>query len=248
MRVCLLTILLLAACSSEADCHKKPIIVGVLDTGFGYKDKGHTANLCKFGHKDFTTDRQFSNDYETKDPVPLDLNSHGTHIVGTIDSYAKDADVSYCIVIIKYYSDRQTGEENMKSSSDAISYAARIGVDFVNFSGGGRGIDKDEERAVKSILSSGGKFVAAAGNDGRRINFKDPFYPAMYDKRIVVVGNVTVDGIRVGSSNYGEWVNRWEVGENVTVYGITMSGTSMSTAIATGKLISNSTNKCEVGL
>lgn len=38
-------------------------------------------------------------------------------------------------------------------------------------------------------------------------------------------------------SNWGQRVNRWEIGDMQTSYGITFSGTSQATAIATGKLV-----------
>lgn len=66
----------------------------------------------------------------------------------------------------------------------------------------------------------------------------------MYDKRIVVVGNKDSFGTRIKSSNYGKLVNRWEIGENQEAYGITLTGTSQATAVATGKLIGENKNKC----
>lgn len=39
------------------------------------------------------------------------------------------------------------------------------------------------------------------------------------------------------ASNFGKPIKRWEVGETQTAYGITLSGTSQATAIATGKIV-----------
>ena len=69
-----------------------------------------------------------------------------------------------------------------------------------------------------------------------------PYYPAMHDLRIYVVGNITKDNTIVTSSNRGKGVNSWEVGYQVLSrlpgqsYGY-LTGTSQATAIKTGKLV-----------
>lgn len=250
------TILLLAiaigGCTQrEAEakhCGKYPVKIAVIDTGFGFEDRGHTANLCKYGHKDFSLDRQFSGAYDTKVPVPLDTHSHGTNIVGIIDEYAKKSHLNYCIVVIKYYSTQQTGYLNMMAMVQSIKYAANIKVDYVNISGGGDTFSPEEFVQVKRYLNQGGHLVTAAMNDNVDLDLpENQVYPAMYDKRIVVVGNSSPTGEKSKSSNYGSVVKRWEIGENVTAYGITMTGTSQATAVATGKIASENENKCDIG-
>lgn len=224
-----------AGMAESSSCKIKT--VAVIDTGFGYQDKGHDAPLCQYGHRDFTKDGSTRN-YGTNTPVPIDFNGHGTNIVGLIARYAKKS--NYCIVVIKYYSDRQTGIENLIASGKALQYVANLKVDYVNYSGGGDNFDKTEYLAVKKMLNANTKIVAAAMNNNKNIDSPfDYVYPAMYDKRIVVVGNLSWTGFKSRSSNYGDRVTRWEVGENQEVYGITMTGTSQSTAIATGKIIAD---------
>ena len=250
------------SCSYKAEakkCGKAPIKIAVIDTGFGYKDAGHDAHLCKFGHKDFSMDRQFTGAYDVKVPLPLDVHGHGTNVVGIIESYLNKTNVNYCIVIIKYYSEQQTGEQNLVASTRAFNYAANIKVDYVNYSGGGPEANMFERASINKILKYGGHFIAAAGNEGQDLdNPLNAYYPASYDKRIIVVGNLCSDGVqykkkdgtelkRCGSSNYGESVTRWEPGENITAYGITMTGTSQATAAATGKIASESSNRCDIG-
>ena len=105
-----------------------------------------------------------------------------------------------------------------------------------------------EKAAVKRFLDHSGKIIAAAGNEHASLELaENAYFPALYDKRIIVVGNNTKDGVRSNSSNYGEPVTRWEVGEDVEAYGIVMTGTSQATAVATGKIISESDNKCDIG-
>lgn len=247
MRIAALLSLLIAS-QSYADCKDMPVKIAVLDTGFGYQDKGHQAKLCNYGHMDFSIDRQFTKNYMTKTPVPLDVHGHGTNIVGIIDDYARKAHINYCIVIIKYYSDDQPGWLNLAITIQAIKYATNIGVDFINYSGGGPQTDPAEKLAVKKFLDKGHTFVAAAGNEGEELGkFGSAYYPAMEDKRVIVVGNLCKNGVKCKTSNYGSVVNRWEVGEDVTAFGITMTGTSQSTAVVTGKLVSESNNKCDIG-
>ena len=246
-----LGIILALSCCGKAEakhCDKVPIKVAVIDTGFGYQDRGHDAPLCKYGHYDFSKEKQFSGAYDTRVPVPVDTHGHGTNIVGIINSYAKENHINYCIVVIKYYSERQTGHENLIAFIRAINYAANIKVDYVNYSGGGPESDRVEKASVKRFLNGGGKMIAAAGNEHANLNIKEnAYYPAMYDKRIIVVGNLCKNGVRCESSNYGDAVTRWEVGEDVEAYGLTMTGTSQATAVATGKILSESSNRCDIG-
>lgn len=241
-------LLLLFSLQSQAVCNKNPIKIAVLDSGFGYMDRGHIANLCRIGHKDFSIDKQFTSRYDTDSLVPLDMVGHGTNVVGIIDGYARKSNANYCIVVIKYYSERQTGEKNLLTSVEAIRYATDIGANIINYSGGGPESDEGERLAVKRFIDRGGKFVAAAGNDHSDLDLpENAYYPAMEDRRIIVVGNQDINGVKLQSSNYGNVVKRWEVGENVTAYGLTMTGTSQATAIATGKIIAESYSKCDIG-
>ena len=234
---------------AKADCSypKKIVRIGIIDTGFGYKDQGHEAQLCHFGHKDFTKDQVYSSSYDSITPVPVDRTGHGTNIAGIIDSYNKNT--NYCFVIIKYFTPDQTNVENVAASLKALKYAANLGLEVINYSGGGPVPDYFENKAVKEILDNNHILVAAAGNDGYSLDTSGApdtvtQYPAMYDTRIVVVGNRTEQGYRDKTSNYGDKVNRWDVGENVTAFGITMSGTSQATAVATGKIVAEMTHSC----
>lgn len=228
-----------------AECNKQ-LRVAIIDTGFGYNNLGYGANLCDSGHKDFTDDGWLIGNSHTGKYIPLDLIGHGTNVVGIIDNYAKQYDVSYCIIVLRYFSKNQSGKENLKASIQAIKYATELKVDFINYSGGGIDPSSEEKSAVKEFLNGGGKFIAAAGNLGKKLGSETTFYPAMYDQRIVVVGNLDKNGKRAKSSNYGKYVNRWEKGEEVTAYDITLSGTSQATALVTAKILSKNKNKCEL--
>lgn len=215
----------------------KMIKVAVIDTGFGYDGRGKEAKLCKNGHKDFTVPN-------SPDSVPLDVHSHGTNVVGLIEQSLNS--VNYCIVIIKYHH-ISAGWKNLESTIKAFNYASEIKADYVNYSSGGEDSSAPEKIAVERYLNGGGTLITAAGNDGKELGKNGTYYPAMYDRRIIAVGNLNADMTRHTTSNYGKLVTRWEVGQNKTAYGITMSGTSQATAITTGKIILEFSKKCDIG-
>jgi hypothetical protein len=243
----LLLLIQLFVLNSYGECVKKQIRIAVIDTGFGYNREPKHPKFCEYGHRDFTIDRNSEeaiNDMHRLFGIPRDTDGHGTNIVGIIDNYAKKSYVNYCIVVLKIYSKNQTGEQTVDTSIKAIKYATELGVDTINYSGGGPNSSSKEKEAVIQFLDNGGTFVAAAGNNAERLGVEGSnYYPAMYDSRIVVVGNWTSFHKRSALSNYGSLVNRWEVGENVEVYGIVRTGTSQACAVATGKIISEN-NKC----
>lgn len=230
----------------NTECVKKPIVVAIIDTGFGFEPMHAKAKLCRFGHKDFT-DEATSNEFGTKDEVPVDETGHGTHIAGIIDSFGKKTNVEYCLVIIKYYSPDDDDWDNAQNSIKAINYAKNIRADYINYSGGGDYPNSEETEAVKTYLDQGGKFVASAGNDKRDIGADTIklFYPAMSDKRVIVVGAVDENGENLPFSNYGKTVTRKELGLNVQSFGYLMTGTSQAAAIATGKMLAQEKNICK---
>lgn len=232
---------------SYSKCANKPITIGVVDTGFGYQDRGGDARLCNFGHKDFTIKNRASIKFTSTSPeVPLDTMGHGTNIVGIIESYLKDSKVNYCIIIIKYFS--QDEDRNLENTRAAFKYAKDLKIDYVNYSSGGDTADRRESVVVKEYLDAGGVLIAAAGNDSKNLDlFLNGFYPATYDKRVVSVGMLEKNGVQSKMSNYGKIIKRWEVGRSVVGYGLRMSGTSQATATATGKIVSQNLNKCDIG-
>lgn len=205
---------------------EKPIIVAVIDTGYGYSQSGYkppTDFLCKKGHYDFVSD---TDNYE-------DNLGHGTNVSGIINDYAGDAD--YCQIILKYYNIVGGGPEAIAA---AINRAIELNVDIINISSGGATEDRDEEKAIKKALNRGITIVAAAGNSNINLDRENEcYYPACYDDRIVVVGALDKNNKRAKFSNYGLLVKMWNIGVKVTSNEITLSGTSQATAVTTGKIV-----------
>jgi hypothetical protein len=132
----------------------------------------------------------------------------------------------------------------MKSSTEAIKYATKIKADYINYSGGGTDWEKSEKNAVANFIKSGGKFIAAAGNEYADIDEKDKhYYPALYPG-VISVGALSKTGIRLSFSNHGKSVKAWEVGEEVEGFSLTMSGTSQAAAIETGKMVAKEKPLC----
>jgi subtilisin family serine protease len=198
----------------------EPIKIAVIDTGFDMKHKDK-VKLCDSSlHRDFTNTGLHDN------------HGHGTNIAGLI---AKHIKVDYCLVIIKYWTKESSSMNTLHRTILAIDWAVLKGVDMINYSGGGIAPNEHERMSVIGALNEGIVFVSAAGNESTNLN-KGTYYPAMYDHRIVVVGNVNSEGERAPSSNYGRPLDLSVVGINKSALGVTLTGTSQSTAIVTGRL------------
>ena len=221
----------------------KSLVVAVIDTGFD-KKLMKSKFLCPSGHKDFTGTGLYDN------------HGHGTHVSTLIHQYVTDiklttdssnedihnllsSNTNYCQVILKFYDPKDTN--SMTSELKAFLYAIDLKVDIINFSGGGQTPSQQEFAIIKKALDAGIKVVVAAGNEGSNIENK-PYYPAVIDSRLIVVGNKTALGKIAPTSNFGDKVNAWEVGTDVVSLlpdnriGL-MSGTSQATAIKTGKIL-----------
>jgi hypothetical protein len=153
-----------------------------------------------------------------------DTHGHGTNVTGLIQKYANSN--NYCFYIYKVFLVKDN-RATIKAIQDAIHHRVHI----INYSGGGVYEDKEETRLIKKFLDSGGIFIAASGNDSRSLSKKCDYYPACADKRIVVVANTQK------SSNYGTPVDIFIDGKDKEAYGISLSGSSQSTAIYTGMFI-----------
>jgi major intracellular serine protease len=218
----------------------KPIVVAVIDTGID-PNLSKKVSLCRYGSKDFTGTGLADN------------HGHGSHVAGIIDSYAKGTRIdrvqrihaNYCMVILKYFDGGHGAEwSQLSAERQALRYAINLKVDIINMSLNGRDPDKQEEALIKEALDKGIRIVVSAGNDGFKLSraHKRTSYPAMYDYRLNIVGNLDMSRHPAATSNSGSTVNAWEVGTDIESFcksgGLCKkTGTSMSTAVRTGKII-----------
>jgi subtilisin len=225
----------------------KQIKVAVIDTGIS-ESMLKSPTLCETGHKTFAG------------MSILDNNNHGTHVSSLIDQNAKNffvgvdgsdeklqsIKIDYCQIIIKFYDPKSTSN-SLESTIQSFNYAIEQKVDIINYSAGGLKPSIREKKAVIKALDAGIIVVVAAGNEGSDLNEKG-YYPALYDSRLIVVGNLEKPKQIAKSSNFGSKVTSWEIGTNVLgklkdgSYGM-LTGTSQAAAIKTGKLIRQMVSK-----
>lgn len=201
--------------------------VAILDTGLDVDDIRFKDKLCPEVGEDFTGEGL------------NDIHGHGTHVAGLIKQYAGEA--NYCLIILKYYSEKDPSFINVNQYLQALDSLHKYKPDIVNYSGAGP-IEERPERTIIATLPKV-KFFVAAGNEGEDLDKRCDAFPACYAdslKNITVVGNLN------GVSNFGKVVTVWIDGNNIqsTVpYSISnnglarMSGSSMSTAIETGRWV-----------
>lgn len=221
--IALFFLLLSPALASE----HKTLKVVVVDTGLDLKDDRFQGFICPTGHKDFTGEGL------------KDIHGHGTHVTGLIEKNAGTG--NYCFLIYKYYSEKQSGHQNLTNEIKAFQAAVEDGADIVNFSGGGPEFYEEEYLIIKNHPNV--KFVVAVGNEHQDIdNPETKYYPASYFlPNEYIVGNSDSGGQKAESSNWTSMPMAWEDGVHVLStlpdgYGY-MTGSSQSTAIFTGKLI-----------
>jgi subtilisin family serine protease len=209
-----------------SNCFSKEIKVAVIDTGID----NQVGKICKDGNIDFSGTN--SND----------SFGHGTHIAGLIIKNAKNA--NFCLYNLKYYDPAMHGGDSLKAIISALKKAIDLNVDIINISAGGFSSVEEEKSLIKLALDKGIKVIVAAGNEATNLDKDCNYFPACYDNRLIVVGNLTKTGVKSNSSNYGSIVKTWEIGTNVVSSlpnqkSGELSGTSQATAIFTGKTLNS---------
>jgi hypothetical protein len=126
-----------------------------------------------------------------------------------------------------------TFDENGMTSSDAIfralDYASNSGVSFVSMSWGSEVDSSFLQTAMDYAAANGMTLYASAGNEPTGT----PIYPAGYDS-VIAVGGLNPDGTVWEKSNYGEFVQQYEMAL-ATLNGQNYAGTSIATPYAAYK-------------
>lgn len=173
------------------------------------------------------------------DNVPLPGNPHGTHVTGicaavqnNIGGIAGTArNVKYLPVKIgKDDPNTRTIENGM----DGILYAAVMGCDVINCSWGGTGFSKAAQEIIWVATDMGSLIVAAAGNDGRDVEF----YPAAYDG-VYSISATDMEDMATSFTNYNFSVDVAAPGYHIlsTIPNDSYdswNGTSMASPVAAG--------------
>ncbi len=164
-------------------------------------------------------------DYIDNDADPTDLNSHGTHVAGTIVDCTPGLNV-YIMPVRVLGAD---GSGTNTTVGLGIRYAADYGAKVVNLSlGGGHSNYLDE--SVKYAINKGVTVCVAAGNE-----YSDTIYscPA-HMMEPIVVGAVDKYDSKANFSNYGDSLDVVAPGVGITSCVLngqydTYDGTSMAT-------------------
>ena len=170
------------------------VIVAVIDTGIDYNHPDLQGNIWKnpgeiAGNKidddgNGYVDDVYGWDFCNKDNDPMDGDSHGTHVAGTIaaatDNGQLVAGVSWhaSMVALKFLSDEGWG--SIADAIDAVAYCAAMDFPISNNSWGGGGYSQAMKDAIAEAANNGHLFCAAAGNSATN-NDKSPHYPSNYD-------------------------------------------------------------------
>lgn len=187
--------------------------------------------------------RNFSSDSETFDTL-----GHGTHVAGVIGAVtgaAKGIAPKCKIISLKVLG--QCGMGSNDSLSQAVRYAADVGVDLICMSLGSPSPSDHVHQAVQYASRKGVIVVSAAGNDGGSVN-----YPAAFPE-VIAVGAVDRSGNVCEFSSRGKEIQVAAPGQDITSTWLgdgyaTISGTSMAAPFVVGvlALYVSANGKCDL--
>lgn len=176
-------------------------------------------------------------DFITNSHVEVDLNGHGTSIIGLLQATTNNnKGISsllheYPVNILPLRIMDAKGITKISSIVQAIDFAIQQQVDVINLSLGGAHPSVAEQHAIEKAINHGILVVASAGNDALKGNPMN--YPAAYPN-VVGVGSITPKGQRAPFSNFHDYVDFVAPGTNLLSTNIqntysTVQGTSFST-------------------
>lgn len=163
------------------------VTVAVIDTGVDYRHPDLAANMWTNPGEipgngidddgNGYVDDVYGYDFANNDGDPMDDNSHGTHVAGTIGALGHNGlGVVGVAWRTKIMALKFIGADGYGLTADAINailYAADMGAKVSNNSWGGLAWDrggvlfsKPLQDAIQTAADAGMLFVAAAGNDG----------------------------------------------------------------------------------
>jgi subtilisin family serine protease len=208
-----LVVSLLALVPVAVPAKGRPLRVAILDTG---ANTFTGAKMCASGHAEFVGSGSTA-----------DRHGHGSNIAALIAQEAGDA--NYCLIIVKIFG----GPNEKDAYIRGLHYTIGLKPDIVNLSWGGYRYDIREAILIKELLSNGVRIHAAAGNNN--LNFNEvgcKFMPACLDPRIFIVANVGA------TANYGNrYIDVTIDGRHKLGAGLSMGGSSQSTALYTGQVV-----------
>ncbi len=176
---------------------------------------------------------------------PADFSGHGTSLCGIIGAMTDNnrgiagASHKSSIMAVKsgYVNSEGAGILNDLDAARGIVYAVRNGACIINLSWGDI-IESDIIRkAVNYAVKNNVIVISAAGNSGEEFLY----FPSSMES-VISVGSTAQNGNKSSFSNYSKDLDIFAYGENIKSTGIgnnyiSMTGTSMSCAYATGAMV-----------
>lgn len=150
------------------------IVVGVIDTGIDYN------------HPDLKNNYAYGKSFVPGYPDPMDENSHGTHVAGSIAAKGRTMGVGPDLKVAAYRIFGPTGGASSSHIAEALMAAADDNVDVVNMSLGGYDWFQNPDnstkyivadvlmfnRAINYAIKKGVTVVVSAGNNA--VDLKSP--------------------------------------------------------------------------
>ncbi|MDP3979798.1 MAG: S8 family serine peptidase, partial [Chlamydiota bacterium] len=230
------------------------VIIAVIDTGVDYTHPDLASNIwsnpgevCGNGIDD--DDNGFIDDcrgwdFANSDNDPIDDNSHGTHVSGTIAAVGNNGfgvvGVTWSAQIMPLKFLGSSGSGSTFDAAQCVYYAVDNGATILNNSWGGGGYSTTLYNSIVYARNHNVLFVAASGNSGVNTD-TSAHYPSSYDlDNILSVAATDYKDNLASYSNYGiDTVDLAAPGSSVfsTIPGNNYaykSGTSMATPHVSG--------------
>lgn len=184
----------------------KGAIVAVLDTGIAFRDRGTRFRRSPdFGARQFVR----GHDFVGKDPLPMDVNGHGTHLAGTIAEKTNNGlgltGLAYGAKLMPVRVLNAVGNGKSNRIAKGIRFAARHGADVINMSfnfGCGNPV-LPVARAMRFASRRGAVLVASVGNGEPRGCVTMP----ATDPHAIAIGGTTESGCLGSYSKIGPRVD-----------------------------------------
>jgi len=200
----------------------------LLDYAYSYTGtgKGVTAYVVDTGifleHPEFENRASFGEDFSGECTDEPFVHGHGTHVAGTIGGsiYGVAKDVK--LVDVKVFGCEPTTDATIVAAVDWITLNAD-GPSIVNMSLSRHSPEGDEspiEDAIETSIDKGIHYVVSSGNTAPTYPDACERIPAKYSQ-VLTVGASTIGSSRASFSTYGECVDLFAPGVNITSAWIT---------------------------